>query len=214
MSYSSVDGLIRSGIINFDPEAYVRNGASVYAGSENEYLPFDKPLYPVSFHSGVGAYPYASEPPSGDAFISRTPREKPPWKEILAGTLFTGLALYAGIKLLKYKNKIKTLTDEANAKSKGFFAKCKDKINSWIHPKKEVKKVEKTAEETVKETAKDVVEGKKGFFKKIPKWAKIGGGVLGGLFGLYALYKAFTPHRHYAAPVGPEEYYPEPIMNE
>lgn len=211
MSYSSVDNLMKSGIINFDPEAYVRNGASVYVPQDNETLPFDKPLYPLSFYSSFGAPPYASGEPNGDAFISRTPRETPPpWKGILAGFLLTGLAIFAGTKLFHKKPVVEEV------KPKGFFIKCKDKIKSWFKPKNEVKKVEKTEKtvtETVKETAKDVVKDKKGFFKKLPKWAKIGGGALGGVFGLYLIYKAFAPHRHYAAAPEPEEYYPEPMIN-
>lgn len=114
---SSLENLSSNGIVNFDAEAYVKEGHSKYAENhENDaYLPFDKPLLATPHLYGVQPGPHLGGHPEIDAFISHK-KEHPPlnWKQILIGLGAAGLATFGGIKLFSW-HKAKEAAKKAKA---------------------------------------------------------------------------------------------------
>lgn len=198
----SLDSLASNGIINFDPEAYVKTGASKFEGEQENYLPFDKPLLATPQMYGMPYAPQLHGEPENDAFVSRLKEKhsKLPWKGIAVTSVIGGLALAAGIKIKSlfnnrhiFSNPIKT---KSNKQSGGFFSNITSRFKK--DGKEEVKKRSKKAAETSKKEAENVAKESKGFFKRLknlPKSAKIIGGITAGIVGLYAVYKAFFAHK-------------------
>lgn len=219
MGNGSLESLSKSGIIDFDADAYIKNGVSKPVETESSYLPFDKPLVPIASPYGITPGEQLKGEPSKDAFVSHKEKEhsKSNWKQILGGIIAGGIATFGGFKLFKKLNN--PLKIKASAKKEGLFTIIKEKLVSVLQPEEEIKKtkktkkakktVGKTAKDTVKETTekgakktaektvKEVAEKGKGILAKIPKGLKIAGGILIGLLGLYGFYEvAFKKHNN------------------
>lgn len=227
----SLDSLATNGIINFDPDAYIKSGAARFEGeNENEkYLPFDKPLLATPQMYGM---PYGTHGESeNDAFIShkKEHHSKHNWKGIITLAIIGGLGIFTGAKiksLFNKKPKVNTPVKTLRTKVGEFF----EHIASWFKAegKKEVKDVaqkapQKAPDKVVEKEVGKAAEKSKGVFKKLPKWTKVTGGIAAGLLGLFAVYKAFFAHKAQAHmsqhPVErqslhkSEEQHPSPIVH-
>lgn len=176
MNGNSFDILAANGIINYDAESYIKNGGQRYVGtpeSEAQYAPMDKPLMVLGTSYGVTPGINLHGGPSQDSFISHgNQKEKsgPTWKQALTAVLIGGTAAYTAYKVKRIA-----------------------KISSWFN------KVPKAPAVNSSGTVAKLWTGIKtkagsalNWVKGLPKPAKIGGGIVAGLLGLYEISKAFS----------------------
>lgn len=187
----------------------------------SQYLPFDQPIITSPNYYGIAPGANLSGHPSTDAFVSKGEGKEGhqlPWNKIIAGGIIGSLALFIASKA---KNIFVKDTNKAT-KIGEVFNNCKDKVVNFFKDGETTKKVKEAADavkDTTKETAKEVTETvkdtikevtkdttekaaestKKGLFSsikdkisKLPKKAKIAGGIGIGLVVLYEAYKHIT----------------------
>lgn len=146
---STIDSLTSGGVIDFDAESYIKGVPPRYIGAPKTYLPFEQPL-PGYVVPNLGAPAKLHEQPHKDELVKE--QKTPSWKKLLAGLLAASLVIFAGYKLKQkgtkaveavkntpktvagwFKGKAKTqqagaAASEAVNKTKGIFARTKDKI--------------------------------------------------------------------------------------
>ncbi|MDD3436203.1 MAG: hypothetical protein PHC64_03515 [Candidatus Gastranaerophilales bacterium] len=205
-----LDNLASSGVVNFDPEAYIKGTEPRYYGKppEDEFSnPFDQPLLDcpqIGDMTGVNLH----GEPDKDAFIQRehgkehekevehkNPRT---WKELATIGLVGGVSLYAMSKMGTiatwisdtYK-KIKTAaTAAAPAAAPGAPGLPLSLPTGG-----------KGIIEKIVEFSKDKYKVVADYLKGSPAWAKKAGWAAAGLFALYCIYKALTGgHKRNSAP--------------
>lgn len=155
---------------NLGAEAYIAE--SKYNSLSEKYLsPMDRPLNTAIPVYGVTPGEHI-QAPARDVFGTRDRNQPgPTLNQILAGSLVTGLAGFAGFNCL-FNTKIKLPSENKN-----IFVKCKERITSFFDSIKA-----KQAESKAKEAAK-------GFFSKHATAFKVTGGILAAIVGLYVLYE-------------------------
>lgn len=180
MSINELDRLAANNVINFDADAYVKGTPPRYVGNpdgDDHYLPLDKPLL-ANYGAQYGLTPGAQlhGEPSKDAFISHGEEHKsfgPSLPQFLTITSLVALAVYSGTKVKSLLTNKKNITLD----KKEFITKIKDGVSSLTKPK-------------------ELFETAKTYMTNIPKWGKIAGGALAGLFGLYGVYKLTSGGNH------------------
>jgi hypothetical protein len=208
MCSSSVEGLATNGIVHFNPEAYIRDGAAQYIAQENMELPFDRPLYATPFPP-VYAVPVINPgQPRRDVYV-RHEKHSSSWTGPIIGAVVGALAAYLGYEVFKDKDHVvgspevkpevkatpKITVEKAKEKAKGLLGECKDglvgakdKFVGWVKGKK----VESEVDKVISEAAKNPAKEQKGFFATRFYKTKIALGVAASLAVLYTVYKAFT----------------------
>lgn len=211
MCPTPIEGLATNGIVHFDPDAYIRDGASQYVSEQDMYLPFDRPLYATPYPA-YAVPVMRPEQPHKDVYIRHEKHSSFSWGTALISAIVGGIATFLGYELLKDKDnktissaasevKSDIVTGAKNAgvkvkeKAKGFFASakdfvvnCKDKVVSWFKGKK----AESSVDKVVNEAAKNSNNVQTGFFKTRFRKTKIGLGIAAGLGVLYLVYKSFV----------------------
>lgn len=137
---SGLDNLAALGVVDFDPEAYVKGIPPRYAGAPRYYLPFEQPLPafqpPVNLPTNVKHH----EQPKHDEFKHESEEGIPLWKKLATGALVAGLVAF-GIY------KVKTLPKSAGEASRKFFDSTKNKVVetfNWVKGKMTSVKMPKT----------------------------------------------------------------------
>lgn len=201
MCPTPLEGLATNGIVHFDPNAYIREGASQYIAEQDAYLPFDRPLYATPY-PGMNYPPpvVMHEQPHRDVYV-RHEKHSSSWGTAIIGALAGALALFAGYELFKdkeyhitggqVKEKAQGLWEDTKDLAKG----AKDKIGSFFKGKKG----ESVVDKVVVEAAKGVSKVQNGFFKTRFRKTKIGIGIAAGLGVVYLGYKFITGRSHKAA---------------
>jgi hypothetical protein len=219
MCSTPLEGLATNGIVHFDPNAYIRDGASQYIAEQDVGLPFDRPLYATPFPGGIYPVPVMHpEQPHRDVYI-RHEKHSSPWGTAIIGTAVAALATYLGYELFKDKDPA-TVTptgkpdakpnakaepaaigEKVKDKAKGFYedakdfaTETKDKVVGWVKGKKGESEVDKV----VNEAARGSVKEQTGFFKTRFYKTKIGLGIVAAAGALYALYRVFAGRSHKA----------------
>lgn len=147
---SSVQGLARKGIINFDPDAYIKEGIAEYMEQDDAYLPFDRPLYSTPY-VGYRAPMMRPEQPHHDVYV-RHEKHSSSWGPAIIGAAVGALATYLGYELFKDKEKSVVNPIETKPEIK---PEAKPEVKS--EAKSDVKPEAKSTVEKAK-------EGTKGFF--------------------------------------------------
>lgn len=202
MSSASVQGLARNGIIHFDPDAYIRDGASEYVTEQDAYLPFDKPLYATPYPGAVYPPPAVMQPqPHKDVYI-RHEKHSSSWGAGIIGVVLGALAAFCGYELLKDKDQHHIIDGtQVKEKAKGFWGSIKDfavntkdKVASWFKGKKGVSSVDKVVN-VAAQGAKKVQDG---FFQTRFRKTKIAVGIAACVGVVYLAYKLITGRNHKA----------------
>jgi hypothetical protein len=165
---SNLDNLASAGIVDFDPEAFIKGADPRYTGAPQKYLPFEIP-YPggvqpqrggsasnSEFLSNVSMHQQAKK----DEFVvpGKENNKKPVWKKVLVGAAALALLIFGGMKLKKPISKL--------------FSKSKSAVNTATQ----------TATKTANPKATKFLDKVKSFFGKIGNGIKTGWNKFIGLF--------------------------------
>jgi hypothetical protein len=182
MSNGSLDDLAANGIINFDANAYIKGTPPRYVGRpEREYgLPLEQPVFDAPTLQEISHNIHLNSEPAKDAFISHTKKNNKleiTWPQVLTIGSIAALAIYS-------RNKIKSWLGGSKNKITQNF-KFMEQIKDYVNKVKA--KITPEATKTEK-----VVKKSKNFISKLPKWAKITGGITAGLLALFGIFKSLS----------------------
>ena len=175
----ALDNLARSGIIDFDANAYIKGTKPRYAGSPN-----------TSYGSGLpGVTTGDTYGPKSPYEISGNYKKSNKILTVLGVTGATGVltAVFGSkIKALVQKIKNKRVEAKANKANKANTGKTAKKVKETVkNTTKNTAEKSKVATKTVKEKGSSIFKKAGNWFKnKCPKGVKIAGLVAAGLIGL------------------------------
>lgn len=206
MENSALDRLASNGIINFDPEAYIYGAPPRYVGNPNGYigLPQDRPLPVMPESYGITPGYNLSGHPTNDAFVNHENGESKhntsSWKSILAGIVFAGLALYAGVKCKAKLSKLFGKKNNLTSNKNNIITRLKDKFKEFIGSSTS-SATSATASTSAAATAtapaaESVAANTAKKSSKFVKGLKIAGVSLASLVGLYGTYKFIRQQQH------------------
>lgn len=127
---STLDNLAALGVVDFDPEAYIKGTTPRYVGAPRYYLPFEQPLpaFQPPAHLPVNMKPH--EQPKHDEFKHES--EIPLWKKLVTGGLVAGLVALGVYKAKSFSKltgeSFRKLLDNVKDKIKTPFVFIKNKI--------------------------------------------------------------------------------------
>lgn len=196
MESNSFDSLSSNGIVNYNVDTYLKTGVMQPPGVSAMYSPSR------SYAPFGTLTPSMTSQPSSDAFVKRAGIDKEnrtPWGKIITGTVLGGLAVFGGFKIksaIKRRKANKEAATDTTQETKqdgkkGFFTRCKEKVQSWFTPKDE--KAAKEAEKVAKEAEKTAKKGGK-FTKGLKITGIAAAGVL-AVLGAFSLIKSHLPHK-------------------
>lgn len=127
---SSLDSLASSGVVDFDPEAYIKGTTPRYVGSPRYYLPFEQPLPAFQPPAHLPANMKPHEQPKHDEFKHQS--DAPIWKKVVTGGLVAGLLAFGIYKAREFSKNggesFKKMCDTVKNKILYPFKYVKDKV--------------------------------------------------------------------------------------